>query len=167
MAPVKRIKTTLTLQQKADILHKLNKNITGKRISVEYKISKSTVTYIKKHKKEILDNIRNADSKVHKKTLHKSEFPEMENQLYKWFVDQRSKNCTINGPILKAKAKEIFGRLYPNNETGFSASDGWFSNFKRRKGIRIIKVCGEKLSGNADAINPFLVEFQTKVGPDL
>lgn len=165
MAPIpqKRTKATLTLTNKASILEKLDKGFSSKRLSLDYGVAASTITYIKQHKAEILEQVCNALHGTKKKTLHKAEFSAMEDKLYAWFLEQRNRNCPVNGILLKAKAKEIFEKNPPNGNASFNASDGWLDNFKKRKGIRLLAVCGEKLSANAAAVNPFILKFQNKV----
>lgn len=43
------------------------------------------------------------------------------------------------------------------------ASDGWFRKFKRRHGLRFLKVCGEILSSDTTTITPFIHEFHAKI----
>lgn len=67
----------------------------------------------------------------------------------------------ISVEILKAKARELHNK---NDEPGgFNASNGWFANFKKRHGIRMLKICGEKLSNKAILVDPFIKKFQEKV----
>ena len=76
-------------------------------------------------------------TKKQKISLHKEEFEEMKEHLFKWFLNQREKKNTVTGPILKAKAKLFFSEMYPDkDEKAFTASDGWFSKLKTRHGIR-------------------------------
>lgn len=88
----------------------------------------------------------------------------METKLYGWFLKQRERNCPVNGPILQAKAKEIFKSVYPDKEEkDFMASDGWFTKFKRRHGLRFLKICGEILSSDTTAITQFVNQIRAKI----
>lgn len=70
----------------------------------------------------------------------------MEKKLYEWFELQRSKNCPISGEILKVKAKAIFTEMYPEKaDDAFVASNGWYDNFKRRYGIRVLGIAVEEI----------------------
>lgn len=130
-------------------------------IAKEYGVANSTITYIRKKESEIVKSSSATYQDVTKKNLKISEFPEMENKLYAWFLEQRARNCPLNGTILKAKAKQISSKLYPENQ--FSASNGWFDKFKRRTGIRFLKICGEKLSADTAAIDPFVQSLKAKI----
>lgn len=163
MAPIKRRKTTVTLKQKAEILSKLAKGFTPGRLAQDYGIANSTITYIKQHKTEIMDLVSNYFQVMNKKTLHKSEYPVMENKLYEWFLEHQNRSCLVNESLLKAKAKEIFEKTRPNVDAIFNASDGWLDKFKKRRGIKLLAVCGEKLSADSEAVKPFVLKFQKKV----
>lgn len=68
---------------------------------------------------------------------------ELEKALYAWFVHERNKKKIITNELLKLKALELNRCL---NGPKFLASDGWVSKFKKRYGIRISVISGEKLS---------------------
>lgn len=160
----KRKKTTLTLEQKTDILGKLDKGVKANRLAIDYGVSKSSISYIKSQREDIVAAVSNTFQFAKKKTLHKSEYPEMENQLYEWFLKQRDRKCTISGPIMKAKAKQLFESMYPEKTSNnFVASDGWFGKFKRRFGIRFLKICGEILSSDIELITPYIHRFRAKI----
>lgn len=161
MPPPKRVKISLDLKQKCEVLGKLKKGVPANAIAKEYGVANSTITYIRKQESDILKSTSATYQDVKKKSLKYSEFPEMESKLYAWFLEQRERNCPVNGTILKAKAKHIFSKLYPEKE--FSASNGWFDNFKKRTGIRCLKVCGEKLSADTAAVAPFVHSFKEKI----
>lgn len=162
MAP--RKKKTLTLEQKAEILSRLSAGVSGKRLALDFEVTESTITYIKQHKDEILAALSGTLCEAKKKTLHMCEYPEMEEVLYKWFLLQRDDNRPISANILRAKAKAIFKEKYPNRDpTKFQASDGWFQRFKKRRGLRILKISGEIVSADIEAVDPFVKSFRAKV----
>ena len=79
--------------------------------------------------------------------------------LYEWFLNQREKHVHWLGPYLKRKLNK-----YPDkDENAFCASDGWFSKFKKRHGIRFIKICGEILSSDVALIITFINRYRAKV----
>ena len=52
------------------------------------------------------------------------------------------KVVTITGPILRAKATELFPHLYPN-ETAPQFSEGWLAGWKKCYGVEEYRSCGE------------------------
>ncbi|XP_066254651.1 jerky protein homolog-like [Euwallacea similis] len=79
--------------------------------------------------------------------------PRMEKKLYEWFCKQRFRNLPVTSELLKIKAKSLHGIL--KEKEHFNASDGWLQKFKRRFGIRFLKIYGEKLSTNPELVPPF------------
>lgn len=164
MGDTKRTKKTLSMSEKADILAKLDRGITAKRIAQDYGVSESAITYIKKQKSKILEAVASTSRDAKKKSLHKAANEQMEQKLYEWFELQRSKNCPISADIIKVKAKAIFTEMYPEkDENAFVASNGWYDNFKRRYGIRILTIGGEKLSADLSQITPFIHRLRAKM----
>lgn len=95
-----------------------------------------------------------------KRVLRKPEYPAMENDLYKWFQLQRERHVTITSDVLREKAIQLYRQRYNDNK--FIASRGWVRRFKWRRGIRQLKVVGEKLSSDSSAVQPFLRKFIEK-----
>lgn len=155
---------TLSLEEKAEIIQKLERKVMAKRLAEEYGVAESTISYIKQKKSEILAAVAKSVHEVKKKTLRKPENEEMENQLYKWFDFQRSKQCQLSADLIKSKAKEIFYKLNPEkDDKAFVASNGWFDRFKRRHGIRFMAVSGEKVSADLGSIAPFIHRLRAKM----
>lgn len=67
----------------------------------------------------------------------------------------------VSDEMLKTKASWFHQQLCSQPNCHFTASNGWLSCFKTRKGVRRLKISGEKLSANVDAINPFIKELET------
>jgi hypothetical protein len=85
-------------------------------------------------------------------SVNKALFPDMENTLDKWIKDNRDKGVCISGFSIKVKAIEIMRGENPDvNSSPFMASDGWFSNFLKRKNLslRRITTTGRSLPQNA------------------
>ena len=79
------------------------------------------------------------------------------------FKSKRKKR-TLAGTILKKKAKQIFREEYHDkDENAFRICDEWFSKFKKRHGIRFLKICGEIRSSNVALVIPFINRYRAKV----
>lgn len=154
----------LTVAEKCKILKKLDAGVLANRLAMDFHVSEASISKIKRNKAKIYAAVSGTCDEIKRKTLHKAEYVDLEKQLYKWFLDQRERNCPISGPILKAKAKTLFEQIYPDRTPNdFRASQGWFSKFKRRYGIRILKVCGEILSSDTSTITPFIYALRAKM----
>lgn len=114
---------------------------------------------LKKNKDNILKFISLTErGPGERKTLKKSENPVLEDALFTWFLQQRRLHVPVSGEMICEKAR-IFHRQITKSNTGFNASRGWLDKFKKRHGIRRLKMSGEKLSNDEDAIGPFQQEF--------
>lgn len=153
---------SLNLIQKAEILRKSDSGVSGKRLAEDYHVAQSTISYIKKQRVEIFNAVASSSDGNTNKTLHKASYPELEDKLHKWFSEQRARNVPLDGNMIKAKATKIFNEMHPNDNS-FKASDGWLRNFKRRKGIHVLSICGEKLGCDLEAIDPFVRKFRSKI----
>lgn len=78
----------------------------------------------------------------------------MEDELYSWFVKQRERHVPLSYEILAEKSRLLFQKHYGKDT--FVASRGWVLNFKKRHGLRHLKICGEKLSNDVSAVVPFI-----------
>lgn len=158
-------KTKLNLEQKSKILQKLDSGVRANRLAIDFGVTESAISQIKKQKTEIIGAISQTYHEAKKKTLRKGEFHELETDLYKWFLNQRDKNKPVSGIAVKATALRLFPQIYPDRDVSkdFNASDGWFSKFKRRHGTRFKKMCGEILSSDTTKITPFIHELRNKM----
>jgi hypothetical protein len=91
-----------------------------------------------------------------RKTFKKAEYPKLE-KLASWFVKLRNRHVPVSSEFLAANAKQLYRKYYGNGN--FNASRGWIANFRKRNGIRTLKICGEKLSADQSAVEPFINEL--------
>lgn len=79
-----------------------------------------------------------------------------------WFTNERLNHTIVTNEILKIKAVEFQKEFHISEET-FKASLGWVEKWKKRHGIRLLKICGEKLSANELAVPQFKQDFINKI----
>lgn len=152
----------LTLTEKSKILNRLDEGVCPKRLALDYKVNKSTISRILKNKNRILEDFaKTFRGPGNRKYLKQSGNPAMEEKLQHWFLKQRERNVPINGKILQEKAKTLHQEINP--QKNFCASEGWLSKFKKRHGIRILSISGEKLSSQPELVAPFLSKFRQKI----
>lgn len=153
---------SLSLINKIKIIELIKKGVSYQRIKETFSVSKSVISRIKKSEEMIITFAgKTVKGCGKRKRLTKAEFPRLENRILKWFLLQREKNISVSGKMLQLKATEIHKALHDG--TSFTASTGWLHNFKRRHGIRQLKICGEKLSSDNAAVIPFKSELQKKM----
>ncbi|XP_055371849.1 jerky protein homolog-like [Condylostylus longicornis] len=124
--------------------NELKKGVCSSVLAKKYGIAKSTIFSIKKQSQKLSSTNANSFGGLGKrKTMRTGEFFKLEKMLYEWFLEGRKKNIPI--------------------DDDFSASSGWLQKFKKRHGIRFIKICGEKLSSQKELVDPFLIKLAEKI----
>ena len=90
---------------------------------------------------------------------------ESEVALFRWCKQKREEGIAITGPIVQAKAREVYQHL--NEARGnsgpmqeFATLSGWLWRFCQRHSIRWLSLQGEKLSADQPAADGFIPEFQ-------
>ena len=88
----------------------------------------------------------------------------LDKAVHLWFIQKRSQDMPISGPVLCEKATQLHAQLHdgdPDNlESSFQASRGWLWRFCQRHGIRQLSLQGEKVSSDVSAVEPFKKELQ-------
>lgn len=127
-------------------------------VAKRFDIGRSTVYNIKERRTKIKAH---ANTFEKRKTLKFGKFPELDNALYNWFLEERAKNNLITGDIMKEKGKEIYFSMTGQE---FRASSGWLDKFKKRFGISF-NISGEKSFQSHDEkqIADFIKTFKEKV----
>ena len=133
----------LCLEQKVKVINKCTAGSSVKALSEEFCCGTTQIYCILKNKKSILELYEaNASGSLHltNKRSRLSEYSEINDALYKWYLLACSKHIYPDGSHLKEKAREIAERL---GNSGFNGTNGWFEKWKKRHNIRKVTVCGE------------------------
>ncbi|XP_057324247.1 tigger transposable element-derived protein 4-like [Microplitis mediator] len=117
----KRKLTTLTLQEKFDVINTVKTGMKKKDVAAQYGIPASTLSTIIKNEAEILLRYEKSGN-ISYKRRRVAEFPDLEEGLLTWFKQCRDKNISVSGPVLREKAEE-YSKLLGHNS--FRASNGW------------------------------------------
>lgn len=158
----KRKHVTLTLDKKYEILKRLDKGDKILQLSKEYNVGRATIHDIRLKREKIESFYKSGESSASvRKTLKLGEFPQVEDALYAWFMQERSRHTPISGDILMEKAKYFYKKIMKKDD--FRASVGWFDKFKRRFGIRLLTQTGEKLSSDEASVQPFIDKFKQTI----
>ncbi|CAF3287422.1 unnamed protein product [Rotaria socialis] len=151
------VRHDLTLQQKIELIND-NRNGNGlsqRTLAVKYNISLGSVSNVLKRKAEYLDGYgANQNHNVKRKILHVNS-RELDEKVYEWFVQQRSKNIPISGPILQEKSREVAESLGDKMDS-FKASNGWLEKFRIRHNISFRVISGESLSVDVTIVDDWV-----------
>ena len=85
-----------------------------------------------------------------------SSFPELDKASFIWLLQMREKCIPVTGPILSAKARDFYPRIYPDSDKEFTASKGFLSNFCKRN----LSIQGEKISADKVSAESFVRKFK-------
>lgn len=158
---------SIAFEDKLKILDRLKQGERISSIAKSLQLNEATVRTIKKSEIKIKENVSagSARSAKHSTRARDIDLVKMEKALYVWIEDCEQKKVPLDGNILKHKALKIYKHL---KETGgcndkqakpFSASSGWFENFKRRFALHNVKLGGERASADTEAAEKYPEEF--------
>ena len=104
MANGRRKRIVLSIEKKLEILDRLSKGESQAFLSFEYGIGKSTVADLKEN--PYLCGKYEFTLHIHKKhkIMQTAEDDKLDEALYQWFIQKRSQNMTVSGPVLCEKA---------------------------------------------------------------
>ena len=164
--PPKRKRVVLNVDQKLEIISRIEKGATQARIAEEYGVGTSTVSDIYRQRESIkkyMSETAAYEVSGKRKMMRPAINDAVDQATYRWFLQQRGSNTPISGEFLKAQALKFNEACLSDGSGGnpdFKASAGWLQKFKERHGIRGLSVQGEILSANPPAVDPFLNKLE-------
>lgn len=155
----KRKRVVLNLKQKLEICKKVEDGASHSAIIDEYGIGKSTLKDILSNKTKLRDFCTISEDRdiARRHTMRGASLKELDTTLHSWFIEKRAQGMPVTGPLLIEKAKSIHKDLQLDQPLNFS--NGWLHRFKRRHGIRQMKLSGESFSADHEAAQTFLHTF--------
>ena len=124
---VKRKLAVKTLAEKCQALRDLENGISNKNVAEKYGVPKNTVSTWLKNKEKLFTALEKSSNK--RKKVRESNYPDIDNVVFKWFLSQRGKSIPIDGTFIKEKAMKYAKEL---GATDFKASDGYLGRWKKR-----------------------------------
>jgi hypothetical protein len=102
----------------------------------------------------------------HSEKSKKGLFPDVEEEVYKWFVDLRSNDIVVTSLGLKNKMANIMRISHPEEEIVWKSSYGWLRNFMKRFDLsfRRITKSGREFPKNCfQVIKDFLEDVKSRI----
>ena len=166
----KKKRVCLTVGQKRTVISSLAEGTPVKEIADKYGISTRQVYDIRRQKQRLARTARTVEEDgimQSRKKQRRPVYSQVDDAVYRWFVEQRSQRVPISGPMICAKALRFFSMLSPQHTKPFKASSGWLASFKKRHGIHSLTTQGERMSANVAVIETYVkslcVEIEQKV----
>ncbi|CAF1355307.1 unnamed protein product [Rotaria magnacalcarata] len=117
-------KHTLTLSEKIQLIRENEEKVSYRTLADKYKISIGSVSNIIKRKVEYIESYEQNESSTKKRDLRDEFSQQHDQQVYEWFVVQRSKNIPVSGPLLQERARQVRQQLGGTAASDFRASNG-------------------------------------------
>ncbi|CAG9333909.1 unnamed protein product [Blepharisma stoltei] len=95
------------------------------------------------------------------KKKQKNQNPHLDKALLIWINQWRSIGLPISDSLMMEKAKELQNKIeaLTGDQSSFSGSYGWLTEFKSRYGIKNVDTCGDQLSASIKEIPSFIKEL--------
>ena len=97
------------------------------------------------------------ESGLSRKRARKAQDPALDKAVFDWFTAQKAAGKPVSGPCIQTQALK-FKSLEGQEE--YSCSKGWIHRWKKRHGIKGVKICGEARSADIAAAEAFLPKLQ-------
>ena len=101
MATLKRSHNKTSMKNKNDALKELEKGVPQKEVPLRFGVQKSTLSTWKRNKTKIEEAYH---AGLGNKRMWPEKYEDLNKALMKWFLNCRSENIPLNGPLLKEKA---------------------------------------------------------------
>ncbi|PFX21915.1 Tigger transposable element-derived protein 4 [Stylophora pistillata] len=106
-----------------------------------YNVALNTISTWLKNKEKIINAVTKGKPKTG--NLKGGSYDKLDQAVYKNFLNVRSQNIPVSGPMLKEKAMSYARQL---QIADFKESDGWLDRLKTRRGITFKTIAGEASS---------------------
>ncbi|XP_029633927.1 uncharacterized protein LOC115209617 isoform X3 [Octopus sinensis] len=156
----RRIRKSITIETKKEIIHKHENGASVSNLSLEYRVAKSTICTILKNKCKF-KNVRVAKGITKLSKSRNNFIEEMENLLLVWIKEKEIARENISESMICVKAKQLFDDLVANSPSGndtvldFLASKGWFTRFRKRNGLHNDVKCDKSASADHKVARKF------------
>lgn len=125
----------LSLQQRLEVLQKLEYAVPIQQLASEYGVSVATIHRIKKNGVQLQQNSETS-GKIRKR-MRKPVLHELDDRLYAWYLQQRAVCDRVTDAQFHKRALEL-NKQFAGPST-FTANKGWIWRFKKRHGIAVSK----------------------------
>jgi len=160
---IKRQRKTICIEEKLEVINRLEKGERIANICRAFGLAKSTVRTIRSNADRIKESAKSGTRASAKRICYSrsSTMERMEKMLSMWIDDQNQRHLPISMLVVQAKARSIYEDLSKDdNAKPFNASSGWFWNFTKRYSFHTIRVSGEAAPADPVAAEEFVKELQ-------
>ncbi|XP_071482354.1 jerky protein homolog-like [Diadema antillarum] len=164
--PPKRKRIVLNVDQKLEIISRIETGATQASIAELYGVGTSTVSDIYKQRDALQKFVLKTtpyEVSARRKVMRSATHDAVDQATYRWFLQQRGSNIPITGDSLRAQALKFNEACLCDGHGGnpeFRASAGWLQKFKDRHGICGLFMRRESLSTTLRVVDFFLNQLE-------
>ena len=147
----KRARKVLTLAQKVQVLDLVHGGMSHRAVADKFNVGRTQINNIVLQKQRIMKDYESGKNATGKYLSDfKLQYPEIDSEVWDFFMSACSKNIPVNGPMLLSEANES---AFRHNYTNFQASNGWLQKFCTRHMIKMSALHGESADVSDDVVD--------------
>src|SRR4051812_19648113 len=105
------LRNDLTLEQKVNLIKENERGSSYRDLKEKFHVSLGSISNILKRKHEYVNDYECNHNKKLKRKMKNNIGQTINDNVYEWFVAQRSKRIPISGPVLQVYARNIAAEL--------------------------------------------------------
>ena len=156
-------RVTLPIVKKLELLAKLEQGKTVKQLCDEFGVSKQCVSDLKKQKVELrkfgakhCDGLGGPNDSTPRKHMKPCKDIALDSAVLKWYIQHKSQGFNVRGVEILNAANQLAAKM----KIEFKGSDGWLYRFRKRNGLRNVRVRGEAGSADLASVEPFKIKLK-------
>ena len=149
--PSKRHRKCLTLAEKVEVIRYCEAGHSNRSAADKFAIGRTQVNNIILQKERVLHDFNDGKNTSTKYLATRALlYPEIDAEVWQFFLEARSKNIPVSGHNLLSTAEES---AMKHNYTSFNASNGWLQRFITRHNIRMSSLHGESAEVSQEVVD--------------
>ena len=129
-----RKRKILTLQERVKVVDRLEKGESARMIATSLAVGKTQIQAIASDKVEIKRRWQEGENGKRKYgKQRKCGYPDLDDAVWSWFCEARSRNIPMSGRLIQEKAAVLATAI---GHDDFTASNGWLDRWKTRHNVR-------------------------------
>lgn len=151
-----------TIKEKLELVDRVRNGDSQAKIVKETGVNESTLRGWLRNEEKLRGYAETVDKDgLQRKKARLAADPQLDGKMLDFFVNQRDKGISIDGPTMLAQAKKVNQQLHEaEGDQDFSVSRGWLNRWKKRHGVQQFKANGESRSADLQAAADFIPAFQ-------
>ncbi|XP_052130730.1 jerky protein homolog-like [Frankliniella occidentalis] len=156
---LRKKRVELKLEERVEIANRLEAGEKAWKLADAFDVSYDTIRRYRRQVRSTKQFLSTCRNKARKRT-RKVKYDVIDAKVHSWVLEKRAQGHILPGPLIQEKAVLLGESL--GLET-FKASNGWFQKFKKRHGVRVLHIEGERLTANEIEARAFIGNFEEEL----